>query len=111
MNQPKNWTEAQQYCRKNFTDLATVASSEETDRIVAKANGYNSTVWIGLRKSWRWSVDGSELNYKKWETSQPGNEKSEENCAIMTNDGIWFDTQCSSKHAFLCFIGRKKHIS
>uniref|UniRef100_A0A671MY83 C-type lectin domain-containing protein n=1 Tax=Sinocyclocheilus anshuiensis TaxID=1608454 RepID=A0A671MY83_9TELE len=55
----KNWTEAQDYCRKYYYDLATF-NKEENDQVIQTlvSGGYNDSVWIGLYDdcySCRWS--------------------------------------------------------
>ncbi|KAL0162989.1 hypothetical protein M9458_042385, partial [Cirrhinus mrigala] len=57
VNESKTWTEAQSYCRQNYTDLATIDNMEEMNRLTNTVNGsYNGSAWIGLYddvNSWR----------------------------------------------------------
>ncbi|XP_029112225.1 C-type mannose receptor 2-like [Scleropages formosus] len=57
-NMNKNWTEAQSYCRENYTDLVTIDNPEEMNRVINRVNltGYTGPAWIGLKKgnSWKW---------------------------------------------------------
>ncbi|RVE60284.1 hypothetical protein OJAV_G00179320 [Oryzias javanicus] len=47
VNESMNWTEAQQFCRKHFTDLATVTNKTDLDTL--RRIKRNSTgAWIGL---------------------------------------------------------------
>uniref|UniRef100_A0A3P9ATG8 C-type lectin domain-containing protein n=1 Tax=Maylandia zebra TaxID=106582 RepID=A0A3P9ATG8_9CICH len=60
---PMNWIQAQNYCRKTYTDLASVRNQSEIPQLKAIAT---STAWIGLyRNSWKWS-DGSTLSFTNW---------------------------------------------
>uniref|UniRef100_A0A3B4DZY5 C-type lectin domain-containing protein n=1 Tax=Pygocentrus nattereri TaxID=42514 RepID=A0A3B4DZY5_PYGNA len=48
VNENKTWTDAQNYCRENFTDLATIESQEEMNSLVAVLKGKTGHFWIGL---------------------------------------------------------------
>ncbi|XP_037537970.1 L-selectin-like [Nematolebias whitei] len=43
----KNWTEAQQYCREIYSDLATVSNMTDMKRIL-NISAENTEAWIGL---------------------------------------------------------------
>ncbi|KAE8277576.1 E-selectin CD62 antigen-like family member E Endothelial leukocyte adhesion molecule 1 [Larimichthys crocea] len=58
INKTMTWTEAQNYCRTNYTDLASVRNMTENQKI-QDLKGTEDKVWIGLfRDSWKWS-DGT----------------------------------------------------
>ncbi|XP_043954169.1 secretory phospholipase A2 receptor-like [Gambusia affinis] len=69
INQNKNWTEAQQYCREKHTDLVTVTNMKDMERLKISAGG-QSEAWIGLYdptngpRTWYWSLTGVEFNEK-----------------------------------------------
>ncbi|XP_030630840.1 uncharacterized protein LOC115812502 [Chanos chanos] len=81
VNESKTWTEAQRYCRDNYTDLATVYNMEDMNRLIDAANGtYNGLAWIGLFESvqdhvWQWSLDDDdfygegERDFRDWDES------------------------------------------
>ncbi|KAL0162988.1 hypothetical protein M9458_042384, partial [Cirrhinus mrigala] len=76
VNESKTWTEAQRYCRQNYTDLATIDNMEEMNRLINTVNGsYNGLAWIGLYgdvNSWRWSLEDNdfyqegERDFRNW---------------------------------------------
>lgn len=69
VNGSMNWTGAQTYCRKRYTDLARVRNQLENEQL--QGNVINSATWIGLDKmSWMWS-DGSETSFVPWKPLQP----------------------------------------
>ncbi|XP_066513109.1 uncharacterized protein [Hoplias malabaricus] len=67
VNENKNWTEAQSYCRQNYTDLATINNMEEMKNLnTTLKDKTTSSVWIGLNRGntgrWLWSLaDGDKL--------------------------------------------------
>uniref|UniRef100_A0AAV2LXF2 C-type lectin domain-containing protein n=1 Tax=Knipowitschia caucasica TaxID=637954 RepID=A0AAV2LXF2_KNICA len=84
INKSKSWSEAQQYCREHFTDLATIQRVEDLSRVHIPAA---QVAWIGLHddpaawfkvmtnasNSWRWSVTGatSPGGYQNWWRGSP----------------------------------------
>ncbi|XP_078282799.1 CD209 antigen-like protein C [Rhinoraja longicauda] len=102
----ETWDEALKICAAMNSKLVVINSNEEQDYI-----RYNTNVatWIGLHDSavegtWRW-VDGTNYNtnVKFWRDDQPnGNKDLEEDCAVVSKDGLWHDWPCSSKHAIIC---------
>uniref|UniRef100_A0A4W6DVZ2 C-type lectin domain-containing protein n=1 Tax=Lates calcarifer TaxID=8187 RepID=A0A4W6DVZ2_LATCA len=91
------WTAAQQYCRENYTDLATIESMDDINML--NPDFYYSSAWIGLRdnpeswkgtvssnaNSWRWSASGetSKTGYQAWNANEPNNvAPSETGCLV-----------------------------
>ncbi|XP_044198340.1 uncharacterized protein LOC122974388 [Thunnus albacares] len=114
------WSEAQTYCREQYTDLATVIDIEEMNRLVNTAQsstgGYTQKAWIGLHndpassRRWEWS-DQCDFKYRYWKQGQPDNVGGEQNCVAthLGNAGLWSDEQCSMELAFICY-GDKKNV-
>ncbi|XP_066580865.1 C-type mannose receptor 2-like [Amia ocellicauda] len=111
VNKPLGWTDAQQYCREKHTDLASIDNAEELNRLLNIVDSaYREKVWIGLYddlNSWQWTLADSdffkESEYHNWNSEQPNNKGSNENCGAMDNIGGWFDDNCRHNHSFLCY--------
>ncbi|XP_063734780.1 macrophage mannose receptor 1-like isoform X2 [Eleginops maclovinus] len=109
-----NWTDAQNYCREKYTDLATIASMDDIG-MLAPAFPY-SWAWIGLiddRKSWKkimsnetnsWrsssTGETSKTGYQNWASNEP---HGYEYCVLMGNDGTWYDELCETLKPFICY--------
>ncbi|KAL7851019.1 hypothetical protein AOLI_G00213750 [Acnodon oligacanthus] len=105
INEPKTWAEAQTYCRKRFTDLATVDSIKDMSRLMKAVDvGYNGSLWIGLTQAvqarWGWSR-GDELlsNFNNWVAGRPSGAGE----CVFTVDGMWRDYSCTVPLYFVCY--------
>ncbi|KAI4887036.1 hypothetical protein NFI96_005193 [Prochilodus magdalenae] len=110
VNVKKNWTEAQSYCRANYTDLATIESQQEMDAVLNLIGGTRSYFWIGLRlnnKSWTWS-DGSNSSYRYWNVGEP-NGAASDYCVELSyypqyySAYGWYDSPCDWSRSFICY--------
>ncbi|XP_037401228.1 macrophage mannose receptor 1-like [Pygocentrus nattereri] len=111
VNQDKNWTDAQKYCREKFTDLATVESQEEMNALIAVLNGKTGRFWIGLKlknendnNSWIWS-DGSNSSYRYWNDKEPNFGRGPMCVELLQGSEYkWNDAGCHNhnKH-FVCY--------
>ncbi|XP_030630836.1 macrophage mannose receptor 1-like [Chanos chanos] len=119
VNEPKTWTEAQKYCRDNYTDLATVNDMEAMNRLIEAVNtincSYNGLAWIGLYddvNSWRWSLEDSDFykegkrDFRNWYFEEPKNTGGMMLCVYMSYYGTWYESSCSSSFWFVCYDGQ-----
>uniref|UniRef100_A0A667X6G2 C-type lectin domain-containing protein n=1 Tax=Myripristis murdjan TaxID=586833 RepID=A0A667X6G2_9TELE len=97
----KTWSEAQSYCRQNYTDLASIRNLTENEEIRGLINGYS---WIGLfRDTWKWS-DGSTMSFSKWDNQPNGGYAH----CVASHLGKWHDYLCSNRFYFVCYRGKGK---
>ncbi|XP_048039110.1 macrophage mannose receptor 1-like [Megalobrama amblycephala] len=101
------WEKAQDYCRKNHIDLATVQSDEDWTNLreVAVEKGFYGFAWIGLYddiNSWRWSYQDESLEFKSWFPGQPDNYGTGEECVTIFSDQYWKDYKCDNTRYFVC---------
>ncbi|KAL1280938.1 hypothetical protein QQF64_015538 [Cirrhinus molitorella] len=111
VNTVMSWSEAQSYCRERFTDLATVDSMDDVNRLVNLADaGYSGSVWIGLKrgtqKRWGWSAGESKTQYFNWASGQPDWDGD----CVVTHSGVWHDTLCDYKRYFVCYVENSGYI-
>ncbi|ROL44288.1 C-type mannose receptor 2 [Anabarilius grahami] len=98
INVNKTWTEAQRYCKENYTDLATVDNMNDMNELNKCVKDKDvQYVWIGLQRKWQWS-SGEPALYLNWAPGQPD---GKDECAMM-RDGQWHDGSCSDSQTFIC---------
>ncbi|XP_024114349.1 macrophage mannose receptor 1 isoform X2 [Oryzias melastigma] len=112
-----SWYEAQQYCRENFTDLATFESLDDISRL--QPTFAHKQAWIGLwddpnawktsmgnqSNSWRWSVteETTTTGYQAWSYPNLDFYGGLESCGMMRSGGSWGDYNCAAALRFLCY--------
>ncbi|XP_051986568.1 C-type mannose receptor 2-like isoform X2 [Xyrauchen texanus] len=115
VNQNLSWTEAQRYCRENYTDLATINNKNDIEDLLKSVNdGQIQHVWIGLQKTdsykWKWSLGdpafytGNNSQYRNWTPTQPNHDGD---CSNM-NPGQWNDNPCNNNLPFICYNDSSK---
>ncbi|KAL6491168.1 hypothetical protein MHYP_G00015130 [Metynnis hypsauchen] len=117
VNEHKTWTDAQNYCREKFIDLATIESQEEMNAVITALKGKKKKFWIGLKQkdihdttSWIWS-DGSNSSYRNWNTGEP-NFGRHEMCVELWHDAAyrWNDAGCHNhRNPFICYTNISTH--
>ncbi|XP_051257811.1 macrophage mannose receptor 1-like [Dicentrarchus labrax] len=113
IDEPKTWLEARQYCKENYTDLATIDNMEDMERLISAAgSGYEGKVWIGLTDkpfSWGWSLSESgfygqgEKNFRKWNNGEPDNMKKQKWLCTVLKNSVWNDCFCEDVFTFVCY--------
>ncbi|KAG5261360.1 hypothetical protein AALO_G00303120 [Alosa alosa] len=113
VKEQKSWTEAQQYCREEFTDLATIDNMTEMEKVnsmILEAGAGNA--WIGLKQGkWRWSLADREFyrenesEFRNW-ASNPPNGGAEKECVARKHaNGKWHHNKCIERLPFICYDG------
>ncbi|CAL8323446.1 unnamed protein product [Lota lota] len=115
VDQKLSWTDAQQHCREQNGDLATVDDLADLQHLQESRTGFNydnDFMWIGLyddRTSWTWSLGNQDYkfgqHYGNWANMEPDFWYCEENCTKTNNVGQWTDTSCYQPSGALCFDG------
>jgi len=112
----KNWTDAEDFCRKEGGHLASVHSTATFDFVL---EGMNRTglemAWLGgndieVEGTWKW-VDCSPWNATFWARGEPNNNGGAEHCLHHVFNypswpsylyGKWNDEPCRREQGFLC---------
>uniref|UniRef100_A0A3B3CZ01 C-type lectin domain-containing protein n=1 Tax=Oryzias melastigma TaxID=30732 RepID=A0A3B3CZ01_ORYME len=109
------WTQAQTYCRQKHTDLATIETSEEMDRVMntVSSAGYSFKFWTGLYSNikWRWSdgFTGVFNDHNYWSPEDSFHSRSDQICMVSKGHDLyvsWSDSNCSSLLPFVCYHGK-----
>ncbi len=99
----KNWTDAQKYCREKHTDLASVRNESQNNLIETMLT--DNQAWIGLHRLWVWS-DNSTASFTHWKTNRSENRVGyHDDCALIDLQERWTDELCSEPHPFVCYDG------
>uniref|UniRef100_H2M2W6 C-type lectin domain-containing protein n=1 Tax=Oryzias latipes TaxID=8090 RepID=H2M2W6_ORYLA len=115
VDQNMNWTGAQQHCRKEYTDLATVSTMADMEQL-RNIHSEKTEIWIGLfnltgiNVTSHWSLPGLQFNESqaKWKSGEPDGFTSETCGAVIDiTEKQWVDTSCMDKAHFLCYNGDK----
>uniref|UniRef100_A0AAZ1XB69 C-type lectin domain-containing protein n=1 Tax=Oreochromis aureus TaxID=47969 RepID=A0AAZ1XB69_OREAU len=100
-----NWTQAQSYCRSQYTDLASGLNQVDGEEMKALFIGRKMSVWVGLfRDSWRWS-DGSNFSFRYWDMQLFNDKQNNKTCAmtLLNRSGKWSSDECDKKKPFFCY--------
>ncbi|XP_051781377.1 macrophage mannose receptor 1-like [Erpetoichthys calabaricus] len=98
-----SWMDAQDYCRRHFTDLAILPSNAKDVRQQFLKLSLN-TFWVGLShpaSMWIWA-NGSQLQDADWAPGEPSNVGPDESCVAVSDSG-WHPRNCSWSLPFMCY--------
>uniref|UniRef100_A0A673HJR0 C-type lectin domain-containing protein n=1 Tax=Sinocyclocheilus rhinocerous TaxID=307959 RepID=A0A673HJR0_9TELE len=102
----KTWDEAQDYCRQNYIDLATVQTDEEWSELTELIEKLQLYIWIGLYddvNTWHWSYQDEIVTFLHWDSEQPNNLNGKQYCVNLRTSGYWWDEACNlTLYYFLC---------
>ncbi|KAL3046202.1 hypothetical protein OYC64_004248 [Pagothenia borchgrevinki] len=101
IDEPKNWLQAQSYCRENHTDLVSgLEQIEEFTTLIDQSS--DEDLWIGLfRDTWSWS-DGKNFSFKHWDPDSFEDEGNKD-CAMTKTNGKWSSDICTNQKPFYCY--------
>lgn len=89
INHNKTWSEAQQYCRENYTDLAYVYDLIPAERVCGSAANCTGA-WIGLtqesNRTWHWS----------------GRNENRNSCILLHTE-CQRNVSCAQRSYFICY--------
>ncbi|XP_072047763.1 uncharacterized protein [Amphiura filiformis] len=100
-----SWSNANNYCRNNGAQLASIHSYVENRFVQGLAGRGN--VWTGLSDQateglFMWS-DGTPVDYTPWKSGEPNNDGFEDCVESLDNPfGMWNDAPCSRVLHFVC---------
>ncbi|XP_063055896.1 uncharacterized protein LOC134449716 [Engraulis encrasicolus] len=101
VTEKRNWDDARQYCREEFTDLATVDNMADVDEIKSALQdaGVTFEAWIGLYgglPKWRWSL--ADEGFYETNSTHP--------YVLVEEEKTWADAQryCREKHTDLASV-------
>ncbi|RXN30216.1 C-type mannose receptor 2-like protein [Labeo rohita] len=106
IQEQKTWDEAQTYCRKNYIDLATVQSTDDSANLQEAVYKMAKMAWIGLYNdinNWRWSYQDEQIMFQNWYTGEPNNYDGHEECGVMMDISTWNDWSCTALFPFFCY--------
>ncbi|XP_066483946.1 macrophage mannose receptor 1 [Tiliqua scincoides] len=103
------WKGAQQSCRKEGGDLASIHNIEEFGFVISQL-GYrpDDQLWIGLNDQktqmyFEWS-DGTQVRFTKWQRGEPQYIADvQKDCVLMSGEnGYWADYFCEVELGYIC---------
>ncbi|KAL0994910.1 hypothetical protein UPYG_G00129140 [Umbra pygmaea] len=113
INTSMTWSEAQSYCRKTYTDLATVTDQDDYYSLASLITSPGQ-VWIGLKyDNWMWSLEDNETpdwpeGYPLYQYGWSTYNNNQDECVMMLpyyGPSSWFVSSCGSYNYFVCYDG------
>ena len=115
-----DWNSAKSACEALGSSLALPNSKAKSREFLQLFNGAGASneLWIGLyrdpknERRWLW-VDGSTVYITSWDTGEPNNARSNEDCGeiyMRSGESKWNDETCSFRRPYICEINGKYNI-
>ncbi|KAE8294239.1 hypothetical protein D5F01_LYC07189 [Larimichthys crocea] len=110
-----NWTQARQWCQKEYTDIVVMRDQKENDHLVSKLKVRNRSpyYWIGITKkdengTWTWIKNMSTwISEHPWAVGEPSKNSTDFCVEIYANTGSnrgkWNDEDCSNSKFAACY--------
>lgn len=99
------YDKARTYCRNMNTDVATVYSLAEVNIMINLVLPTASNIWIGLELGnlwiWHWTGSDQGTSFLNWDSGEP-QDKKQEACAVMNQNGMWLEKDCGTPESFVC---------
>lgn len=105
----KTWTEAQDACKQQGSNLTSVTSLDEQEFLsnhVKDINNFDFTehMFIGINDRERegtfvW-VDGLPVSFTYWNYGEPNS--AHEDCGELVRGLYWNDKECWESHSYIC---------
>ncbi|XP_047241540.1 uncharacterized protein LOC124880462 [Girardinichthys multiradiatus] len=120
VNTSLTWTNAQSFCRSDYTDLATIENTADVDAFLRTNLNFSGKAWIGLYddtiNSWKWSLNDSSFygpgqdTFRNWFPTQPDDNSGQQHCVTFYGSSVdslgrWDDADCMSTMQFVCYNG------
>ncbi|XP_035531692.1 macrophage mannose receptor 1-like [Morone saxatilis] len=106
INSSLTWYEAQNFCRMKYSDLATVNSMNDKNKLVNTLGSHVTHSWIGLYREgtrrWMWSDGRGRADFTMWLGGKPSNSGNEW-CGELYKEGSWKDVECIKERSFVCY--------
>lgn len=104
---PRNWDDAQAYCRSYGYDLVTINDANEENWLHSQEVSRSGTTWWigyndrGFEGSWRW-ISGLQSNHSNWTPGEPNNAGGQHCATDNYSYGRWDDDNCWKAYPFVC---------
>ncbi|XP_051780465.1 mannose-binding protein C-like isoform X4 [Erpetoichthys calabaricus] len=91
-------------CKEASGEIAMPANAGENAALMKLVK--SSEAYLGLNdrvKEGRFEdVSGNPVTFTNWKSGEPNNYNGNEDCSIITSDGIWNDVPCSRSYTIIC---------